>query len=162
MIKVLFVCYGNICRSTMAEFLFKKFVKEKGKEHEFYIQSAATSDEEVGNPVHIGTRKILEREGINCAEKRSRQITKEDYKNFDYIIGMDDKNIRALNRFYNGDVNGKIYKLLDFTADKRDVIDPWFLWLSDGVGDFESTYRDIMAGINGFYDFLSENKLLKG
>lgn len=162
MIKVLFVCYGNICRSTMAEFLFKKFVKEKGKEQEFYIQSAATSDEEVGNPVHIGTRKILEREGINCAEKRARQITKEDYKNFDYIIGMDDKNIRALNRFYNGDVNGKIYKLLDFTADKRDVIDPWFLWLSDGVGDFESTYRDIMAGINGFYDFLSENKLLKG
>ena len=154
MVKVLFVCYGNICRSTMAEFLFKYFVEQKGKSEQIYIESAATSSEEVGSPVHVGTRKILDRFNIDYSKKRARQIVKQDYDKFDYIICMDEKNIRALNRFYGEDVKDKISKILDFTSLKRDVIDPWWAWAMDGVGNFEETYDDIMLGINAFYDLL--------
>ena len=129
MIKVLFVCYGNICRSPMAEFLFRDFVQKKGEGDKFYIQSAATSSEELGNPVYPPARKVLEREGIDCSDKRARRITLKDYEEFDYIIGMDDMNIRDMKRFFGEDNQNKIYKLLDFTDSPSDVADPW--WTRD-------------------------------
>lgn len=155
MINVLFVCYGNICRSTMAEFLFKDFVDKKGQKDKFCIESAATGSEEVGSRVHEGTRKILDRLGIDCSKKRARKIVLEDYQKFDYVIGMDEKNVRDLKRFFGGDPQDKISKILDFTDNAKDVIDPWFGWVKDGVGDFETTYNDIMKGINCFWDYLN-------
>ena len=160
MVKVLFICYGNICRSTMAEFLFKKFVEEKGKSQEFYIESAGTSSEEAGSPVHVGTRKILDRFNIDYSKKRARKIVKEDYDKFDYIIGMDEKNVRDAIRFFGGDDKGKIGKILDFTKVPRDVIDPWWAWAMDGVGNFEDTYNDITLGINGFWEYLTKSSNL--
>ncbi len=161
MTNVLFVCYGNICRSTMAEFLFKDFVDKKGQKDKFCIESAATSSEEVGSRVHEGTRKILDRFGIDYSKKRARKIVLEDYKKFDYIIGMDEKNVSDLNRFFCGDPQRKISKILDFTDNPKDVIDPWWGWAKDGVGDFESTYKDVIFGIEGFWNFLN-NTTKKG
>ena len=156
MIKVLFVCYGNICRSPMAEFLFKDFVKRAGKEGDFYIESAATSSEEAGNPVHYGTRKILDRLNIDYTGKRARKITLSDYGNFDYIIGMDSMNIKSLRNFFGGDKDNKIYKMLDFCSDgAEDVADPWY------TGDFEKTYEDISRGIKAFYDYVEGEEQIK-
>ncbi len=151
MIKVLFVCHGNICRSTMAEFLFKYFVKQKGIDDLFYIESAGTSSEEEGNPVYPGTKKILDRFNIDYSKKRARRIVSSDYDTFDYIIGMDKYNKINLIRFFNYDSKKKISLLLDYTDSPRDVIDPWY------YDNFEETYKDIMLGINGFYNFLIEN-----
>lgn len=148
MIRVLFVCHGNICRSPMAEFLFKDFVEKKNQAKNFYIESCATSSEEIGNSVHYGTKNILNSLGINCSSKKARKMVKEDYINFDYIIGMDYYNIRNLNNFFN-DKENKIFKLLDFVNEDRDVADPWY------TGDFNKTYTDIMLGIEGFYKYLN-------
>ena len=152
MIKVLFVCYGNICRSPMAEFLFKDFVKKKGKESEFYIESAATSSEELGNLVYPPARRILNALGINCADKRARKIVLSDYDKFDYIIGMDNMNVRDMKIIFGGDKENKIFKLFDFgeSGVSRDVADPWY------TGDFDKTYRDINEGLNGFYKYLED------
>ncbi|MDE6945619.1 MAG: low molecular weight phosphotyrosine protein phosphatase [Anaeroplasmataceae bacterium] len=151
MIKVLFVCHGNICRSPMAEFLFKRMVEEKGVEKKFYIESAATSSEEIGNPVHYGTKKILNSLGIDCSSKTARRITAKDYTTFDYIIGMDKNNIYNLKKLFP-DEEHKIYSLLEFADVHRDIKDPWY------TGNFDETYKDIMFGLNSFFQFLVINE----
>ena len=145
MIKILFVCHGNICRSPMAEFLFKDYVKRQGMEKEFLIKSAATSSEEIGNPVHHGTVRVLKKIGISTEGKYAIKLRKEDYTAHDYFIGMDDANIRNMIRIFGGDPEGKIYKLLDFTDRGGSIADPWY------SGDFEATYRDVIEGIDGLY-----------
>ena len=140
MIKILFVCHGNICRSPMAEYIFRQMVKEKGLENEFVIASAATSYEEIGNPVHYGTRRILNKRGIDCSVKRAVRITEQDYDKYDLLIGMDSYNIRNMRRMFGGDPEEKIKLLLDYTGECRDVADPWY------TGDFESTEKDIVDG----------------
>lgn len=148
MIKVLFICHGNICRSPMAEYLFIDYVNKKGLGNKFIIESRATSSEEIGNGVHYGTRKILNSLGIDCSKKRARKLTKEDYNNFDYLIGMDEWNIHNILRIVGNDNLNKVFKLLDFTELKRDIKDPWY------TGNFKETYDDIMLGIEGFYNYL--------
>ena len=144
MIKILFVCHGNICRSPMAEFILKDMVAKKGCSSQFEIASAATSTEEIGNGVHRGTRMILNKLGISCAGKTARQMTRADYDQYDYLIGMDSANIRNMIRITGGDPDHKIYKMLDFTDRPGDVADPWY------TGNFEITYRDIRDGCEGF------------
>ena len=151
MIKVLFICHGNICRSTMAESVFTHMVKERGLEDEFYINSAATSREEIGNGPHYGTVGKLRQEGIPVIPHRAVQMTKADYDNYDYLIGMDSANIHNMNRIAGGDPDGKIYKMLSFAGKGRDVADPWY------TGDFDSTYRDVVEGLQGFLDYLEES-----
>ena len=124
----------------MAEFIMKQKVKERGIEKDFYIESAATSTEELGNPVYPPVRNILEKRGINCAQKRARQITRADYDRFDYIICMDSNNIRNLGRILHNDNENKIYKLLSFAKIDRDVVDPWY------TRDFLKTEEDISIG----------------
>ena len=140
MVRILFVCHGNICRSPMAEFVMKDLVETRGLSGQFSIESAATSTEEIGNPVHRGTRKILDRLGISYAEKRARQLKRTDYDTFDYLIGMDEANVRNMNRICGGDPEAKIYKLLDFTDEPRSISDPWY------TGDFEATFHDVREG----------------
>ena len=149
MIKVLFVCHGNICRSTLAESLFIHMVKEKGIEDMFYINSAATSREEIGNGPHYGTVKKLREMGIPVVPHRAVQMTKNDYEEYDYLIGMDTANIRNMNRIAGGDPDGKIYKMLSFAGSGRDVADPWY------TGDFDATYEDVFAGCEGFLEYLA-------
>ena len=147
MIKILFVCWGNICRSPMAEYVMKDLVKKAHKEHAYTVESAATSSEEVwngrGNPVYPPARKILAKHGIDCSGKRARQTTREDYDRFDLIIGMEELNMRYMRRIYGGDPEGKLHLLLDFTDRPGDVADPWY------TGDFESTWRDVSEGCRG-------------
>lgn len=140
MINILFVCHGNICRSPMAEFVLKDMVKKRGLEDDFCIASAATSTEEIGNPVHYGTRTKLAEVGISVAGKTAVQITKSDYDKYDYIIGMDTWNIKNINRIIKSDPQGKVRKLLTFAGRSDDVADPWY------TGDFEATYRDVTKG----------------
>ena len=146
MIKVLFICHGNICRSTMAEYVMKDLTAKAGLSDSFHIDSAATSREEIGNPVHHGTRRSTRRKlkeaGIPCGDHRARQMHREEYDKFDYIIGMDSWNIRNINRIIgNDDPDHKIYKLLDFTNRKgQDIADPWY------TGNFDDTYRDVKEG----------------
>lgn len=150
MTKILFVCYGNICRSPMAEFIMKDLVAKKGDDANFYIESAATSTEELGNGVHWGTRGILDRLNIDYSKKRARQITKGDYQKFDYIVGMDAMNKRDMLRAFGGDPDGKISLLLDWTDTPRDVADPWY------THNFEITYADVVKGTQGLYDALKK------
>lgn len=149
-IKVLFICHGNICRSTMAEYVFKDMIKKKNIDDKFYVDSAATSREEIGNPVHYGTRKKLEEQGIYCGDHRARQITKADYEEYDYLIGMDEANIRNMHRMLGADSDEKMYKLLDFTARKGSIADPWY------TGNFDETYKDVVDGCEGLLYFLQE------
>lgn len=151
MIKILFVCHGNICRSTMAQSVFKHMVKERHIEPLFEIESAATSREEIGNGPHYGTVQKLRQEGIPVVEHRAVQMTERDYEYYDYLIGMDTANIRNMNRIAGGDPDGKIYKLLSFAGVGRDVADPWY------TGDFDATYEDVVTGCEAFLDFLKEN-----
>ena len=150
MIKVLFICHGNICRSTMAESVFTYMVQTRHIDHLFEIDSAATSREEIGNPPHYGTVNKLRREGIPVVPHRAVQMTKADYDYYDYLIGMDTANIRNMNRIADGDPEGKIYKLLTFAGSGRDVADPWY------TGDFDATYRDVMEGLEAFLTFLKD------
>lgn len=140
MIRILFVCLGNICRSPMAEFVFKDMTKKNGLETKFYIDSAATSYEEVGNDMHYGTIDKLEQKGIPYSKHKARRITKEDYNKFDYIIGMEDRNIRDIIRIVGKDTENKVYKLLDFSKNSKDIADPYY------TGNFEMTYNDIVKG----------------
>lgn len=152
MIKVLFVCHGNICRSTMSEMVLKHLVRERGLADLFYIDSAATSREEIGNGVHYGTRRKLAEVGIPCEDHRARQVTKKDYEKFDYLIVMDSNNVRNLNRIIGSDPDGKVYKLLDFTGRPgASIADPWY------TGNFDETYRDVLEGCEGFLKKVSEN-----
>ncbi len=146
MTKILFVCHGNICRSPMAEFVMKNMVKEQGVEGDFHIESCATSTEEIGNPVYPPARKKLAEEGISCAGKTARQMTKEDYEKFDYIVAMDHFNLRNMKGFVGDDPKGKVSLLLDFTNRPGDVADPWY------TGDFDATYRDVTEGCRGLLE----------
>ena len=150
MIRILFVCHGNICRSPMAEFVMKDLVNKKGIASEFYIASAATSTEELGNPVHYGTRNKLAQGGISTKGKYAVQMKRSDYQEYDYIIGMDNWNYRNMLRIVGKDKEQKISLLLDYTDHPRDVADPWY------TGDFETTYQDVLAGCQGFLAYLQQ------
>ena len=149
MIKVLMVCHGNICRSPMAEFLLKDMVAKRGIASHFDIASAATSREEIGNPVHYGTRKKLAQFGISVAGKTARQMTRRDYENYDYIIAMDRNNLRNIDRIIGSDEYNKVSLLLDFAGrNGQSIADPWY------TGDFDITYEDIKQGLDGFLEYL--------
>ena len=150
MIKILFVCHGNICRSTMAESVMTYLIKQNHLEHHFHINSAATSREEIGNPPHYGTVNKLRQVGIPVIPHRAVQMTKADYEEYDYLIGMDSANIRNMTRIAGGDPEGKIHKLLTFTDSGRDVADPWY------TGNFDATYRDVLSGCEGLLKHLRE------
>lgn len=150
MIRVLFVCLGNICRSPMAEFVFKDMVNKKGLSNEFYIESAATSDEAAGEGIYFGTREILKEQGIPFTERKSRQITKEDYNKFDYILGMENKNIANILRIVGEDKENKVHRLLDFSDSPRDIADPWY------TGDFDITYYDVEDGCSSFLEYIMQ------
>ena len=148
--RVLFVCHGNICRSTMAESVMTYLVKEAHLEDRIYVNSAATSREEIGSSPHHGTVSKLRAEGIPVVPHRAVQMTLDDYNEYDYLIGMDTENIRNMNRISGGDPDEKIYKLLTFAGFGMDVADPWY------TGDFEATFRDVMAGCKGLLECLKE------
>lgn len=152
MIKILFVCLGNICRSPMAEFVFKDMVRKRGLEDQFYIASAATSTEEIGNPVHPGTRRKLREAGISCEGKYAVQMKKSDYDRYDYLIGMDEWNRRSIMRIIKKDPESKVFLLLDFEKSPRDIADPWY------TGNFEVTYADIVEGCQAFLDYLKSRE----
>ncbi|MDD5901150.1 MAG: low molecular weight phosphotyrosine protein phosphatase [Lachnospiraceae bacterium] len=150
-IRVLFICHGNICRSTMAQSVMTHLVKEAHVEHLFEIESAATSREEIGNSPHYGTVNELKYRGIPVVPHRAVQMTKADYAYYDYLIGMDTANIRNMNRIAEGDPEGKIYKLLSFAGEGGDVADPWY------TGDFATTYRDVLRGCQALLKVLLED-----
>ncbi len=145
MIKVLFICHGNICRSTMAESVLTHMVKQRHIDHLFEINSAATSREEIGNPPHHGTVNKLRQVGIPLIPHRAVQMTKSDYEKYDYLIGMDDWNIRNMLRIAGSDPDHKIRKLLSFADSERDIADPWY------TGNFDETYDDIIEGCEAFF-----------
>ncbi len=146
MIKVAFVCHGNICRSTLAESVFTNMIKEKGLSDWFVIDSFATSREEIGNPPHRGTVNKLHEVGIPVVPHKAKQITWNDYTAFDYIIGMDEANMRNLNRMLKGDPENKVYKLLSFADSDKDIADPWY------TGNFDVTYDDVTKGCSGLLE----------
>lgn len=147
--KILFICHGNICRSPMAEFLLKDIVNKRGLADAFEIASAATSREEIGNPVHYGTRTKLAQFGISVAGKHAVQVTKRDYEHYDLLLVMDSNNIRNLRRVIGEDTQNKVHLLLDYTERKGESIaDPWY------TGDFDVTYNDIMEGLAGLLEQL--------
>ena len=150
MIKVLFVCHGNICRSTMAESVMTHLLTQRGLSDCFTIASAATSREEIGNPPHYGTVHKLKQVGIPVVPHRAVQMTKEDYAKYDYLIGMDSANIRNMTRIAGGDSEGKIYKLTSFAGRSGDIADPWY------TGNFDETYDDVLAGCEGLIEYLLE------
>lgn len=147
--RILFVCHGNICRSPMAEFVMKDLVRKAGADERFFIASAATSTEEIGNPVYPPARRKLAEHGIGCAGKTARQMTAANYREYDLLIGMDSANLRNMRRICGGDPEGKIRLLMDFTDRPGDVADPWY------TEDFETTWRDISAGCRGLLEWLS-------
>ena len=146
MVKILFICHGNICRSPMAEFVMKDLVKKAGLEGRFHIESAATSTEEIGNPVYPPARRKLAEHGIGCAGKTARRLTASDYDAFDLLIGMDRANLRNMHRICGGDPGGKLHLLMDYTGHPGDVADPWY------TNDFETAWRDVLAGCRGLLD----------
>ena len=150
MIKVLFVCHGNICRSPMAEFIMKDMVKKAGLSDKIYIASAATSREEIGNPVHYGTRTKLQKYGISTAGKYAVQMTMQDYREYDYVIGMDQNNLRNMKRMTGNDSLNKLHLLLDYTDRPGDIADPWY------TGNFDQTYEDIVEGCRGLLNYIEK------
>ena len=141
MTRVLFVCHGNICRSPMAEFVMKDMVHRRGLDDRFEIASAATSREEIGNPVYPPARRKLAEHGISCGGHHARQMTREDYDRYDYIIGMDMANLRNICRITGGDLEHKVSLILDHTARAgQEVADPWY------TGDFDETWDDVTEG----------------
>lgn len=153
-IKVLFVCHGNICRSTMCESVMAYQVEKKGLSDVIEVQSAATSREEIGNGPHYGTVGKLRQVGIPVVPHRAVQMTKADYDKYDFLIGMDDWNIRNMTRIADGDPEGKIYKLLQFAGSSRDIADPWY------TGNFDETYDDILEGLVGFWEYLERENYI--
>lgn len=143
---ILFVCHGNICRSPMAEYLMKYLVQSKGLEGAFHIASAATSTEEIGNPIYPPAARTLASHGIPCAGHTARQLQRSDYTSYDLLIGMDDANIRNMHRICGGDPEGKIRRLLDYTTHPGQVADPWY------TGNFEQTWQDVWDGCQGILE----------
>ena len=154
MIKIMFVCHGNICRSPMAEFLFLDILKKRGLRDKFYISSSATSNEEIGNSVYTGTKKILDSLGISTKGKYAVQLTTSDGEKYDYFIGMDNRNIINIKAILDNSYHHKINKLLDYTNNPRDISDPWY------SGNFELTYRDILEGCEAFLEFVLRENML--
>lgn len=149
MIKILFVCHGNICRSPMAEFIMKDLVRTAGLGRQFHIESAATSTEEIGNPVYPPARRKLAEHGIDCSGKTARQLRNKDYGRFDLLIGMDKANLRNMYRICGGDFDNKLHLLMEFAnRPEAEVADPWY------TGDFEATWQDVLDGCQGLLDFL--------
>lgn len=153
-IRILFVCHGNICRSPMAEFILREKAKELGLEDTVIVASAATSEEELGNPVDPRAAAILHAHGIDCAEKRARQMCKCDYDAYDYLIGMDRMNVANMRRIAGGDPCGKMCRLLDFAANPRDIADPWY------TGDFNAAFADICKGCTALLKRLKAQRLV--
>ena len=153
MIKVLFVCHGNICRSTMAQFMFQDMVNKKGIADRFYIDSAATSREEIGNGPHYGTVGKMREVGIPVLPHRARQMTRSDYEEYDYLIGMDSYNISNMTRIAGGDPDNKIYQMLEFAGSSRSIADPWY------TGNFDETYSDLVEGLEAFMKYLETEML---
>lgn len=155
MVKIMFVCHGNICRSPMAEFIFKDMAETDGRSKEFFVASAATSDETVwngkGSAVYAPARDELEKHGISCEGKLSVQLKKSDYDDYDLFIGMDSANIRNMHLIFGGDPNGKIRKLLDYTSRGGDVADPWY------TRKFDLTYKDVSEGCRALLDSLDRH-----
>ena len=154
MLDILFICHGNICRSPLAEFVMKDLTERQGLAGKFQIASAATSREELGNDIHPGTRRVLERQGIPFSSRQARQITKSDYEAYDYIIAMDRANLRNLERLLGGDPEGKFFLFLEFAGEHRDIADPWY------TGNFDETYRDIKQGCTALLEFLLQQHKL--
>jgi protein-tyrosine phosphatase len=150
MIKILFICHGNICRSPMAEFVMKDLVKQAGRARDFSIASAATSREELGNPVYPPARRKLAEHGLACAGKTARQVTQADYAAYDLLIAMDQANLRDLRARFGGDPQDKLRLLLSYTGHPREVSDPWY------TGDFEATWQDVLAGCQGLLAALTQ------
>ena len=148
MIRVLFVCHGNICRSTMAQCMFQDMVNKKGLSDKFYIDSAATSREEIGNGPHYGTVQKLREVGIPVIPHRARQMTRSDYDNYDYLIGMDSYNVSNMARIAGGDPDNKIFQMLGFAGLNRSIADPWY------TDNFDDTYNDLLIGLDGFCKYL--------
>ncbi len=148
MIKIMFVCHGNICRSTMAEFVMKDIVKKNDKANKYLIQSSATSTEEIGNDTHYGTKQILDKMNIPYTKRQAVQLKKSDYEKYDFIIGMDNANMRNINRIIGYDKDNKIYKLLSFAHMDSDVADPWY------TRDFKTTYNDIELGCRKLFEYI--------
>ena len=154
MIRVLFVCHGNICRSTMAEFVFKDMAEKAGVADRFYIDSAATSREEIGHDTDPRTKRKLDENGIKYTKRRARQITKKDYEEYDMIIAMDDSNVRDMRWIIGDDAKGKVFKLMHFAGDDRDVADPWY------TGNFDVTYDDVIEGCEGLLEHLKKERCI--
>ena len=148
MIKILFICHGNICRSPMAEMVMKDMVAKLGIDSEFEIASAATSTEEIGNPVYPPARSELAKHGVKCERRGARQIIKRDYADYDLLIGMDSANIRNMNRMLGGDPDNKIHLLLEYAGMHRDISDPWY------SGNFDATYSDVVTGCKALLEYL--------
>ncbi|NLO84912.1 MAG: low molecular weight phosphotyrosine protein phosphatase [Clostridiales bacterium] len=151
-IRILFICHGNICRSPMAEFVMKDLVQKQGLEASIHVASAATSTEELGNPVHSGTKRKLSEYGISCKDKTARQITRNDYGEHDYLIVMDDFNLRNMRKIIQGDPEDKVSKLLSFCGESGDIADPWY------TGDFDLTYQDVLRGCTALMHKLLKNE----
>jgi protein-tyrosine phosphatase len=148
MIKILFICHGNICRSTMAQFVMQDLVAKRGLSDHFYIDSAATSTEEIGSGVHYGTVNKLRQEGIPVGDHRAVQMTRADYGKYDYLLGMDHWNLKNMHRILKSDPEGKVALLLDFSHSPRDIADPWY------TGNFDATYRDVKEGCEALLEHI--------
>ena len=148
MIRILFVCHGNICRSPMAESVLKHLVAQRGLSHQFFIDSAATSGEEIGNPVHHGTVSKLRSVGVPLSPHRATRLTQGDYDAYDLLIGMDSANLRNMHRMVGGDPQGKLRRFLDASPRPRDIADPWY------TGNFDATYQDVLEGCESLLEEL--------
>ena len=153
MINIMFVCHGNICRSPMAEFVLKDVVAKRKISHNFHIESSATSREEIGNDIHYGTKNKLKKVGVPFTPRRATQITKSDYDKYDFILCMDNNNIRNLSRIIPNDKSNKIKLLLDFSNNPRNIADPWY------TGNFEDTYNDIIEGCEALLNYIEKNNI---